>query len=168
MYPHLSSLLLTFLSVVAQQQWMPALEESSMMGRRAKLLKPRSWGAADIRLFSISPSVSLYPSAVFYPHFMLSYSVCLLPSPQSVLLPIPVLLAVLFLLFLILFLLCALLFQFSSSYLFFSAAYTGRLLQALTGCAENLYNLFSRDYMQSSSFIAAALWWLLTNFVTFE
>lgn len=43
---------------------MPALEEQSVMGRRAKLLKPRSWGATDICLFSISP-----PSIVLYPHF---------------------------------------------------------------------------------------------------
>lgn len=70
-------LLLTFLSVVAQQRWMPALEESSMMGRRAKLLKPHSWGAVDISLFSSSPSASLSPSTVFYPHFMVPYVVCL-------------------------------------------------------------------------------------------
>lgn len=38
---------------------MPALEDFSVMGRRAKLLKPRSSGAADICLFSISPSVSV-------------------------------------------------------------------------------------------------------------
>ena len=108
-HPHLSSLLLTFLLVVAQQRWMPALEESSVMGRRAKLLKPRSWGAADIRLFSISPSVFLSPCTVFYPHFMVPYSVCLPLYHQSVLLltPAPVLLAVLFIL--ILFLFCSLL-----------------------------------------------------------
>lgn len=52
------------------------------MGRRAKLLKPHSWGAADICLFSISPSVSLLPSTVFYPHFtVLILSACLcIPS----------------------------------------------------------------------------------------
>lgn len=66
-----------FLTVVAQQRRMSALEESSLMGRRAKLLKPRSWGATDIRLFSISSSVSQSPSTVFHPHFMVSYSVCL-------------------------------------------------------------------------------------------
>ena len=38
---------------------MAALEESTVMGRRAKLLKPHSWDAADISLFFISPSVSL-------------------------------------------------------------------------------------------------------------
>lgn len=74
---------------------MPALEDFSVMGRRAKLLKPRSSGAANICLFSISPSVSLSlaPSTVFYPYFMVSYSVCLALYPPSVLLltPAPVL-----------------------------------------------------------------------------
>lgn len=49
------------------------LRRKSMMGSRAKLLKPHSWGAADICLFSTSP-----PSIVLYPHFMvLILSACL-------------------------------------------------------------------------------------------
>lgn len=68
------------------------------MGRRAKLLKPRSWGAADICLFSIPPSVSLLPSSFLSP-FHAPYSVRLPLCPQ----PVCVLLAVLFLLILPLF-----------------------------------------------------------------
>lgn len=69
------------------------------MGRRAKLLKPRSWGAADICLFSISP-----PSIVLYPHFMVLILSARLRIPWFVrlLTPAPVLLAVLFLLILFL------------------------------------------------------------------
>lgn len=70
------------------------------MGRRTKLLKPHSWGATDICLFSVSPSVSLLPGSIIYPpHFMgliLSACVCILAAA-------PALLAALFPLILLLF-----------------------------------------------------------------
>jgi len=77
---------------------MSALEESYVMARRAELLKPRSWAAADTRLFSISPSVSLSPNPVFYPYFMVPYSVCLPVYRTSVPLhnPAPVILFLFF------------------------------------------------------------------------
>lgn len=67
------------------------LRRKSMMGSRAKLLKPHSWGAADICLFSTSP-----PSIVLYSHFMvLILSACLVqPGFVHPLTPAPVLLAV--------------------------------------------------------------------------
>lgn len=72
------------------------------MGRRAKLLKPRSWGAADICLFSIPPSVSLPPSSFLSPfHGPYSVRLPLYPPSVCVLAPAPVLLAVLFLLILL-------------------------------------------------------------------
>lgn len=52
------------------------------MGRRTKLLKPHSWGAADICLFSASPSVSLLPDAVISPP-PISWSLFCLPASVS-------------------------------------------------------------------------------------
>lgn len=51
--------LLTFLSLAAQPQWLPVLKDSScMMGKGGwgggKLLKPHNWRAADICLLSLS------------------------------------------------------------------------------------------------------------------
>lgn len=71
------------------------------MGRRTKLLKPHSWGATDICLFSVSPSVSVSLTRQHYlsPHFMgliLSACICILTAA-------PALLAALFPLILLLF-----------------------------------------------------------------
>lgn len=121
------------------------------MGRRTKLLKPRSWGAADIRLFFISLSVSLSPSTVFYPHFMVPYSVCLRLYPSSVLLLTPalVLLAVLSLLLLILFLFCSLL-STSASHSYSSLQRkTSGVLQSQSGCAERICIIFSPEIICS-------------------
>lgn len=73
-----------------------------MMGRRAKLLKPCSWGAADICFFSISSSVSLSHQALFPFHGLL-LSLSRYTSSVPLLTPSPVLLAVLFLIILFLF-----------------------------------------------------------------
>lgn len=74
------------------------------MGRRTKLLKPHSWGAADICLFSGSSSLSLTRRSYLSPHFTglilsaclrmpaaaLAPSCCFIPShpPPSVCLPL--------------------------------------------------------------------------------
>lgn len=51
------------------------------MGRRTKLLKPHSWGAADMGLFSASASVSLSPGAGISPP--ISCSLFCLPASVS-------------------------------------------------------------------------------------
>lgn len=137
------------------------------MGRGAKLLKPRSWDAADIRLFSISPSFShqaqfsipnswsLTISTHFcIPHlrFLCIQHYCFIPpfthNAFSVSLP-P--------------------FHCCFSELFFSSVLNQCSASGpIWLCRENLYNRFSWEFMQLPPFIASTLWRLLSKFVGFE
>lgn len=56
------------------------------MGRRTKLLKPHSWGDADICLLSASPSVSLYPGTVISPPISRSLFCLRIPAAAPALL----------------------------------------------------------------------------------